>query len=430
MLFDIAIIILLIVLNGFFAMSEMAVVSARKPRLSMRAEAGSRAAKTALKLANDPSKFLASVQIGITLIGILSGAYSGATLAEPLGDYFSDHLGIATWGDDAAIALVVIVITYLSLIIGELVPKQLALKHAETIACMIALPIRVLAVITQPLVYVLHQSNHFILNLMGVKEGVENSVTEQEVKAIITEGVHSGALEREEQAMLERVMRLNDYDISVTMTHRTDIVWFDVDESAASIFEKIERTRHSHYPVCEGNVEQLIGLVAAKDLLIQQGSMGSINLRTAARKPMCLDTSLSILQALEEFKQSTSHIAILVDPHGVLQGIVTLKDLMEAIIGTLPEPSYRGDEAGVQREDGSWLLDGGLSILETEEILGISHMIPEDANVRTLAGFILLHHQSIPVAGDHFTWRGWRFEVVDMDRNRVDKVLVSRQSPA
>lgn len=427
MIFDVLVIFCLIVLNGFFAMSEMAVVSARKARLGVRANAGSRGAKMALALANDPAKFLASIQIGITLIGILSGAYSGATLADPLGDYFSAHLGLnEQHGNELAIGLVVIVVTYLSLIVGELVPKQLALKYAEPIACGIAVPISILAMITRPIVFLLHQSNRVVLRVLGAKETVENSVTQEEVKAIIAEGLDSGALEPEESEMIERVMRLDDFTISAAMTHRQDIVWFDVDEPLESIMEKIARTRHSRYLVCSGSIENLQGLVTVKDMLLQLGRDRALDLRNIVQKPMCLAESESILDALEEFKQSTSNVAVLVDDHGVLQGIVTLKDLMEAITGTLPEPAYRGDYGGTQREDGSWLLDGGLSILEAEEMLGINGMIAEAQAMSTIAGFILIHSKRMPAVGQYFIWHDWRFEVIDMDRNRIDKVLVSR----
>lgn len=424
MLLDIFIIIFLILLNGFFAMSELAVVSARKARLGIRADAGSKGAKVALALANDPSRFLASIQIGITSIGILSGAYSGATLAGPLGDYFSDELGLATSGDDLAIGLVVVAVTYLSLIIGELVPKQLALKYAEPIASVVAIPIAVLAVIANPIVFLLQRSNRFVLWIMGVKEGTENNVTEEEVKAIITEGMESGALEQEEREMLERVMRLDDYDISVKMTHRQDIIWFDVDEELPSILEKIEKTRHSRYLLCDGSVEKMVGIVVVKDVLLQLGRKGTVDLRSIAHKPMCLSESSSILEALEEFKQSTANIAVLIDEYGTLQGLVSLKDLMEAIVGTLPEPAHREDYMGTQREDGSWLIDGGLSILEAEELLGASDMVADNETISTIAGFFLTRFGHVPKAGDHFTWRNWRFEVVDMDRNRIDKLMV------
>lgn len=424
MLFDILVILALILLNGFFAMAEMALVSVRKPRLTIKAEAGSRGAKSALVLVDDPATFLASVQIGITLIGVLSGAYSGATLAEPLGDYLSYQLGFATHGDDVAIALVVIVVTYLSLIIGELVPKQLALKYADSIACFVAPIISLLAMLTRPLVFVLDQSNRLVLRLLGAREEIGNTVTEEEVKAIIAEGTDSGALESEEREILERVMRLDDFPISAAMTHRNDIVWLDVNEPIDSVLEKVRKTRHSHYLVCEGSIEHLVGLVVVKDILLQVGLSDVLDLRVIARKPMCLPDTASILDVIEEFKQSTSSFALLVDDYGSLQGIVTLKDLMEAMIGALPEPAHREDFMGIEREDGGWLLDGGLSILETEELLSVTGMVEEGETINTLAGFILAHSKNIPKAGDYFTWRNLRFEVVDMDRNRVDKVLV------
>jgi putative hemolysin len=429
MLFDILIIFMLILLNGVFAMTELAVVSSRNGRLQARAEAGSQGAKVALALKDDPSKFLSTVQIGITVIGVFSGAYSGVTLADPLAQHLAAAFpALGIHADDMAIALVVTIVTYLSLVIGELVPKQIALRYADSVAIAIALPIYWLSRLTKPLVMVLDASNRFILALLGVKEDPEPATNTEDVRAAIAEGTASGVLEPEEKQMLDRVMRLDDISLAAAMTHRKDIVWLDIDESKESILHKLQTTRHSRYPLCNKSVEHIIGLVVVKDLLLQLGRDGKLQLSRIAHKPIYLPESTSILEALEEFKQSTSNLAIIVDEYGGLQGIVTLKDIMEVIVGTLPEPAHREDYTATQREDGSWLVDGGFSVHEAEEVTGIRGLSPDDDTYTTIAGLIIHELRHIPRAGDTLDWHGWRFEVVDMDGNRIDKVIIHPQS--
>jgi putative hemolysin len=425
MYLDVLIIVFLIILNGFFSMSELAVVSARRARLSVMAEAGSKGARVALELADDSSRFLSSVQIGITLIGILSGAYSGTTIAQPLGEYLSAIPLIAEHGEELAIALVVIVVTYLSLIIGELVPKQLALKNAEAIACVVSRPLRMLATMATPLIYLLDRSNKLVLGLMGEAAAAENKVSEEEVKAVIAEGTESGVFDQQERQMMERVMRLHDIRVTSIMTHRQDVVWIDMNEAAESIIAKMQESRHSRYPLCEGDVEKVVGVVIAKDLLFHIDKPDSINLRAAAQQPITVPDKSSILEALEKFKQSTSNMAVVIDEYGGLEGIITLKDIMEAIVGVLPEPKHREDYTGIQRDDGSWLLDGGLAIHEAEELLGVRNLAEGSGQFSTVAGFLLAQFGHIPKESDKVHWRNLCFEIMDMDRNRIDKVLVS-----
>ena len=427
MLFDIAIILVLIVLNGVLAMTELAVVSSRRNRLEAKAEAGNRSAKIALDLKDDPSKFLSTVQIGITLIGVFSGAFSGVMLAEPLGDYFGEVFPtLGERADDLAIGLVVTGVTYLSLVIGELVPKQIALRYAESVAVGIAVPIYWLSRLTKPLVALLDVTNHFVLSLLRLKQQETSRVSAEDVKAAIAEGTAAGVLEPEEKQMLDRVMRLDDIPVTAAMTHRNDIVWIEVGEAPESILHKVEKSRHSRYPLCHESFEHILGIVVVKDVLLQLGRGNQADLRTIVHKPIYMPESKSVLEALAEFKRSASNMVLIVDEYGGLQGIVTLKDIMEVIVGVLPEPAHREDYTATQRDDGGWLVDGGLSIHEAEEMMDIHGLTDTTGNFTTLAGFVLFQLGHFPQGGENFTWRDWRFEVIDMQGTRIDKLLVAR----
>jgi putative hemolysin len=408
-------------------MTELAVVSSRKNRLEAKAEAGNRSARIALDLKDDPSKFLSTVQIGITLIGILSGAFSGMTLAEPLAVYFAMTLPIlGKHADILAISLVVTVVTYLSLVIGELVPKQIALRYADSVAVAIAIPIYWLSRLTRPLVALLDVTNHLVLSLLHVRPKGESQVSAEDVKAAIAEGTAAGVLEPEEKQMLDRVMRLDDIPVIAAMTHRKDIVWIEANEAPESILQKVEETRHSRYPLCHQSVENILGIVVVKDVLLQLSKRNRPDLRTLVHKPIYLPESKTVLETLEEFKRSTSNMALIVDEYGGLQGIVTLKDIMEVIVGVLPEPAHREDYTAILREDGSWLVDGGLSIPEAEEMIGIHGIMDNTDSFTTVAGFVLFRLGHVPQAGEDIFWRNWRFEVMDMDGTRIDKLLVSK----
>ncbi len=427
MLFDIAIILVLIVLNGVLAMTELAVVSSRRNRLEAKAEAGNRSAKIALDLKDDPSKFLSTVQIGITLIGVFSGAFSGVMLAEPLGDYFGEVFPtLGERADDLAIGLVVTGVTYLSLVIGELVPKQIALRYADSVAVGIAVPIYWLSRLTKPLVALLDVTNHFVLSLLRLKQQETSRVSAEDVKAAIAEGTAAGVLEPEEKQMLDRVMRLDDIPVTAAMTHRNDIVWIEVGEAPESILHKVEKSRHSRYPLCHESFEHILGIVVVKDVLLQLGRGNQADLRTIVHKPIYMPESKSVLEALAEFKRSASNMVLIVDEYGGLQGIVTLKDIMEVIVGVLPEPAHREDYTATQRDDGGWLVDGGLSIHEAEEMMDIHGLTDTTGNFTTLAGFVLFQLGHFPQGGENFTWRDWRFEVIDMQGTRIDKLLVAR----
>lgn len=427
MFLDFLIILALILLNGLFAMTELAVVSARKSKMLALAEAKNTSAQTVLMLKENPSMFLSTVQIGITLIGILAGAYSGATLAEPVGAWLAGLGMDQEMASDIGIGLVVALVTYLSLIIGELVPKQIALRHADRVALFIALPIYGLSVVSRPLVWLLTQSNHLLLMLLRVGGGDETGVSEEEVRAIIAEGTQAGALDAEERQMLEGVMRLDDLPISVAMTHRQDIVWLKTTDSLKEVAGKIRESGHSHYLLCEEESQNVVGAISAKDIVTQWDEKGELDLDAILHQPLSLPEGATIRRALNAFRRSRVHIALILDEYGSLKGIVTLKDILEAIVGTLPEPDDAASPDARQRPDGSWLIDGLMPIYEAEAVLGEKHMREENDDFGTLAGFILKQLEHVPTEGDTFEWKDFIFEIVDMDGRRVDKVLVKKK---
>jgi putative hemolysin len=424
---DILIIFLLVMLNGLFAMAELAVVSARKARLKTLAEEGHRGAEIALDLAENPGRFLSTVQIGITLIGILAGAFSGATLAEALGDYLTSLPRIASIGKPVAIGIVVISITYLSLIVGELVPKQLALRNAEHIAAAIARPMALLAKAGTPIVYFLELSSAAVLRLLGRHRVPEQTVTEEEVKEVIAEGVNAGVLKPAEQDMISGVMRLADWRVQSIMTPRREIVWIDLEESSEDIRHKLQETNYSRFPVAQGDLDEILGVVQAKDLLNQVLDGGPLDIKSALCQPLVVHNHMLALRVLDMIKQSPIHMAIVVDEHGTLEGLVTATDILKAIVGSLAEPGMDTEPEMMQRDDGSWLMDGDLPIEVVEDLLNLRE-IPEERDFHTLAGFMLSQFERIPAAGDHFEWEGFRFEVADMDGQRIDKVLVAVSS--
>ena len=424
MLTSIVILLILIFINGLFAMAELAVVSARKPLLAIRAEGGSKGATAALALAANPGPFFSTTQTGITLIAIISGAYGGATLEEPVKEWL---LGIPLFADYAdRIGLVVVVgaISYLSLVIGELVPKQLALKRAEAIACWVSRPMQILAVVTHPVIWLLDNSNRVLLRVMGVHAHTASVVTQEEVKAMIAEGTQSGALDSQEQSMLEGVLRLDELSVQRAMTTRQDVVWVDTQATLEEIGAKIRDSHHSRYVLCDGGFEHIVGIVTAKDLLAMVAEGGKLRLVESAIEPIMLPDSASMMSALEHFRKSTANIALVVDEYGGFEGILTFKDILEAIVGYLPEGAHYTAPSAVMRDDGSWLIDGLMPLHEVEATLGVKKMDDANAGFHTLAGFLMHHLQHIPVEGEHFDWQGMRFEVVDMDDNRLDKVLV------
>ena len=419
---DILFILLLILANGMFAMSEIAIVSARKARLQQWADEGDTKARAALELANAPNHFLSTAQIGITLVGILAGAFGGATIAEIIAAQLSLIPMLAPSSEAIGLGIVVLGIAYLSLIIGELVPKRLALNNPERIVSAVAAPMRVLSTITFPAVRLLSASTDVVLRLLGVRPSTESPVTEEEIKILINQGTQAGVFEESEQDMVEGVFRLGGRRVGALMAPRTEIVWLDLDDTPEEIRIKITSSPHSHFLVVQGGPDNVLGMVQTKDLLDRILVGQPLNVKAALRQPLFVPESMPALRVLELFKKSEVHLAMVIDEHGGLQGLVTPHDILEAIVGEL---SMATEPEILQREDGSWLIDGMLPVDEFKEMFHIGKLPDEERGVyQTMGGFVLMHLGRIPSAGDHFEWSGLRFEVVDMDGRRVDKVLV------
>lgn len=417
---NVIIILLLIALNGVFAMSEIAVVSARKVRLQQMADEGNRGAKAALELANAPNRFLSTVQVGITLIGILAGAFGGASLAKDLEAQLERIDGLEDYSQPISVALVVVGITYLSLVIGELVPKRLGMQSPERAAALMARPMNWLSRITAPVVKVLSLSTEGLMRLMGTKP-TDQYVTELEIIAMIRQGIDIGVFEETEQEMVEGVFRLDEQRVVGVMTPRTDIVWLDVDDPFDEIRAQITEATYSVYPVCQGSIDNVLGIVRTKDLLVKTLAGEQPDLRTIMQRPLFVPESVSASRLLELFKSSNIHVAFVLGEHGDIEGMVTLNDILEEIVGEIDEE----DPEAIQRQDGSWLLDGLISIHKVQDIFP-DFELPDDeeGTYVTLAGFVMARLGRVPSAADSFTWENLHFEVMDMDGRRVDKVLV------
>lgn len=425
---EIGIVIALTVANGLFSMSEMAVVSSRKVRLQQQALRGDRRAQAALDLANSPNRFLSTVQVGITLIGTITGAFGGATLSKPLAEQLK-NLPIPVLSANAeavAFATVVIILTYSSLIIGELVPKQLALNNPEAIAAMVAIPMRLISRFTSPVVHLLSVSTDLVLKLLNVRPSSEPEVTEEEIRVLIQQGTDAGTFEEAEQEIVERALRFGDRKISAIMTPRPDIVWLDLEDSAEMNRQRLAEGNHSRLPVCQGGLDNVLGITYVNDLLTQCLGGQAFDLTTDLKQPLFIPESTRSLKVLEQVKSSGNHFALVVDEYGVVQGLVTLNDILQAIIGDVPSNDDEDEVQPVQREDGSWLLEGMMDIDEVHDLLDIGELPGEQrGNFHTLGGFVITYLGRIPHAADQFEWNGLRFEVMDMDGNRVDKVLVT-----
>ncbi|EFA73355.1 conserved hypothetical protein [Raphidiopsis brookii D9] len=406
-------------------MSEMAIVSARKARLQQLANQGSLNAQAALELAEAPNHFLSIVQVGITLINILNGVFGGATIAQRLEKYVELVPFLSPYSQTIAFGVVVLVITYLSLIVGELVPKRLALNNPEKIAAFIAIPMRALASLASPIVYMLSISTETVLQILGIRPSEEPQVTEEEIKILIEQGTEAGTFEAAEQDMVERVFRLGDRPVTFFMTPRPDIVWLDLDDSPEENRQKMSASNYSRYPVCQEGMDNVLGVIPVTDLLSRSLRNEPFDLTIGLRQPVFVPESTRGLKVLELFKQTVTHIALVVDEYGVIQGLVTLNDIMSEIVGDVPAQPGQEEPQAVQREDGSWLVDGMLPVEEFFELFDVEELETEArGNYQTLGGLVITNLGRIPTAADHFEWQGMRIEVMDMDGNRVDKVLV------
>lgn len=426
--FEIGLILFLTVLNGVFSMSETAIVSVRRARLQQRAEAGDDAAKVALELARQPDRFLSTVQIGITLIGILAGAFGGVGLSKDLTAWF-EKLGVnPSLSHTLGFAVVVAFITYLSLVIGELIPKTLALANAEAISVRIAKPMNLLSKVASPFVWVLSVSTNGILRLFGIRETAEQPVTEDEINILIGQGVTMGAFAEEEREIVERVFRTADRRVSVLMTPRREVIYLDVADEWSENQMKIAVSDYTAFPVCDGGLDNIIGVTVLKRVWQAGIKGGTIDLRSITEKPMYVLESMHALKMLELFRGSEgTHVALVVDEYGNVVGLLTLHDVLEGIVGEVPSAAevQEQDFSAVAREDGSWLLDGMLAVEEMLHLLNVK-VVPEDMNsYNTLGGFVMARLGHIPSVGEKFDWAGVSFEIVDMDEHRVDRVLAT-----
>ncbi len=423
---EILIIALLLLLNAFFALSEMAMVSSSKPLLKQKASAGSKRAALAIELVEEPGKLLSTVQVGITLVGILAGAYGGATIAEQLAPGFNEIEYINPRGETIAFVLVVTIITYFSVIIGELIPKQIALSHPESIAMFVARPMYLLSVLCSPIVKILDLSANILMRTFGIFIDTEPQITEAEVKAVIAEGAEQGAIERTEHEMLQRIIRLGDKDVKSIMTHRLDVAFIDINSSEEDIRAKVHEVGHSRYPVIDKNNDKVIGIIQAKDLLDGVLYNKHLNIAEYVKDAPVVPSRTSCLTLLETFKSGNVHMVVVIDDHGATEGIVTIADFMEAIVGILPSNYDEGEHAQIiQRADGSWLVDGKIPVDELVLTQGLEN-IQLDNNYDTLAGLLLFNLNRTPHEGDIVEIFGYRFEVMDMDGKRVDKVLITK----
>ena len=421
---ELGIAFLLIGLNGLFALSELSIVSARKARLKTMADSGRAGAATALRLAEDPGRFLSTVQIGITLVGILAGAFSGAALGDRLTQILLDQGLPERAAEPLGYGLVIGSITYLSVVVGELVPKHLALKNAEGIACTVAPLMALISRIGAPVVWLLDASTKLIFRLFGQGTESDSAVTEEEIRTIMAEAETAGVIETDERKMIAGVMRLGDRAVRGVMTPRTDVDWIDLDDDEFEIRETLIKTPHSRLPVAEGHPDNMLGVVQARELLAASLRDEPLDIRKHVRKAPIIPDTLDALDALEVLRQAEVPMALVHDEYGHFDGIVTPADILDAIAGAFRSDEGEAEPEAVQREDSSWLLAGWMPADEMAEQLGIA--LPERRNYETVAGLVIGELQHLPSTGEAVETMGWRFEVIDMDGRRIDKVLATR----
>ncbi|OGS99154.1 MAG: hypothetical protein A3F73_03575 [Gallionellales bacterium RIFCSPLOWO2_12_FULL_59_22] len=429
---DIVLLLFLILLNGVLAMSEIAVVSSRKARLQRLADDDSPGAQSALALHSEPSTFLSTVQVGITTVGILSGAIGETALADPLTVWLASFTLIEPYARGTALTLVVVGLTYFSVVVGELVPKQLGLRAPEKVASMIAPPMNMLARVARPLVWLLSASSSFLLRMMGAGRKEEQSVTDDEIKVLMEQGAESGVFHESEQAIVSNVLRLDEQRIGAIMTHRTDIYVLDLDAPEAEIRNRIAESPYTRLVVCRDGLDHIVGILRTPELLKDALAGKPLEIEQSLRPPLYVPEGVTTTHLLENFRKAHQQCALIVDEYGELQGLVTLTDVLTSIVGELPSSDIQEEQDIVMREDGSWLIDGSVPIERLKSVLEIDDDLPgeEENAFNTLGGFVMYVLGNIPVVADHFERADYRFEVVDMDKNRVDKVLVARITPA
>ncbi|OGI04808.1 MAG: hypothetical protein A2Y25_04270 [Candidatus Melainabacteria bacterium GWF2_37_15] len=425
---ELLIIFILIALNGILAMSEIAIISSRKERLQQLASEGNSRAQAALDLANEPNRFLSTIQIGITLIGVLAGAFGGITIAGRLGELFNTIPFINPYGATVGLTVVVIAITYLTVVFGEIVPKRLALIFPENIASFVARPMLLLSKIASPAVKIFSYSTDVVLKILGIKEVQERHITEEEILLLLEQGEKAGTVEEEEKSIVDNVFNLTDRQVGSLMTSRNQIVSLDLENTIEENTRIINESIHSIFPLCKGGLENIIGVIHAKSLLSEFVTRKITDLSQLADQPLFIPETMKAFKALELFKKSGKHFAFVVDEYGVVQGLLTIIDIFEALVGDIPTIEEIISPLAVQREDGTWLLDGLFEIDDFKKLFEIDELPDEDSgDYNTIGGFVIYQMEKIPIASEYFDWNGFRIEVVDMDGNRVDKVLLTKK---
>ncbi|MDR0702416.1 MAG: hemolysin family protein [Azoarcus sp.] len=427
---EILLLFVLILINGVFAMSEIALVAARRAKLAKLAEEGDAAAKVAVALGEEPTRFLSTIQIGITSIGILSGIVGESALAAPVAAWLRE-LGLEQRASEiSATAFAVVLITYVSIVIGELVPKRIGQIDPEGIARRVARPMYALALASRPAVRMLSGSTALLLRLLGLRDGKTPGVTEEEIHALLEEGSESGIIEKNEHAMVRNVFRLDDRQIGSLMVPRSDIVWLDIEHPLEENLARMAESEHSRFPVCRGGLEEILGIISSKQLFNQTLKGGAPDITRSLQSPVYVPESLTGLELLEQFRASNTHMVFVVDEYGEVQGLVALQDVMEAVTGEF-RPDRQEDAWAVRREDGSWLLDGLIPLPELKDLLQLKETPEEDrGRYNTLSGMIMWLLGRLPRTGDVIAWEKWRMEVVDLDGKRIDKVLASPRPEA
>jgi putative hemolysin len=426
MLTEVLIILGLIFINGLFAMAEIALVSFRRTKLEHAAANGDKKAFHALEMANKPGKFLSTVQIGMTLINIFTGVYSGASIASKVSVWIDSFPLLAPYSNTIAITLVVILVTFFTLIIGELVPKQVGLIRAETVARNVAYPLRVFAIIVYPLIWLLVKPGEWIIRVLKIKPSQDSKVTEDEIKAIIKEGTEDGEIQEIEQDIVERVFHLGDRKAGSLMVHRTELVYLNIQDSEEKNKSKILNNLYNVYPVCDGNLDKILGIVYIKDLFTVILKQEDFDILKYIKEPLFILESNSAYEVLEKFRESKRHFGLVVDEYGSVIGLVTLNNLLLTLVGEIRASDQQDEYEIVKRDDGSWLVDGQLPFYDFVQEFDIQYVDKSKVKYNTLGGFALSNLHRIPHTGDKFTWREFEFEIVDMDGNRIDKILVTK----
>jgi putative hemolysin len=425
---EILVVLLLIVVNGLFSLSELALVSVRRARLAVLERKGVSGAAAARALSDDPQRFLPTVQVGITLVSVFTGVLGGARIASHLQEWLQTFPPVASFAETLALAIVVIVTTYLTLVLGELVPKQLALRSPELMASRVARPIAILSRIVGPAVWLLGKSSDAILLLFGVRRASRQSVTEEELKALLIEGAQTGVLEMEEREMIERVLRLADKPVRAIMTPRTELAWIDRTHPAKAITAALKAAPHSRFVVCDKSIDNVVGVVQAKDLLDRILGGGELSVSASLRQPMIVPDTISALDALERLKSDSLGLALVMDEYGSFEGVVTAADVLQAIVGEPSGPEHQEGVAGPEGET-TMTLDGMMPVDELKARLMLPDL-PAEGSYHTLAGLLLALLRRVPGVGDRIVFGGWRFEVTEMDGRRVDKVIAGREPAA